>query len=118
MQNEVLITVFFNSLDLVVLGCDVSPATMQVVKSVIDDLHRRIRLPEYPQVESYSLADIKSYLTRYTLRFCILVVDADTSHKIQQPELEELLRTAAEVVGNWIAQESENTYILHNPLLQ
>ena len=102
MQNEVLITVCFNSLDLVVLGCDVSPATMQVVKSVIDDLHRRIRLPEYPQVESYSLADIKSYLTRWTPRFFILVVDADRSHKIQQPELEEVLRTAAVVVGKRI----------------
>ena len=102
MQNEVLITVCFNSLDLVVLGCDVSPATMQVVKSVIDDLHRRIRLPEYPQVESYSLADIKSYLTRWTPRFFILVVDTDRSHKIQQPELEEVLRTAAVVVGKRI----------------
>ena len=101
-QNEVLITVCFYSLDLVVLGCDVSPATIQAVKSVLDDLYRRIRLPECPQVERYSLADIKSYLTRYTPRFCILVVDTDASQKYQQPELEEILSTAADVVGKRI----------------
>ena len=106
MQNEVLITVCFYSLDLVVLGCDVSPATIQAVKSVLDDLYRRIRLPECPQVERYSLADIKSYLTRCTPRFCILVVDTDTSYKYQQPELEEILRTAADVVGKRICCSS------------
>ena len=103
MQNEVLMTVCFYSLDLVVLGCDVSPATIQAVKSVLDDLYRRIRLPECPQVERYSLADIKSYLARCTPRFCILVVDTDAS---QQPELEEILRTAAEVVGKRICCSS------------
>ncbi|XP_022806101.1 uncharacterized protein LOC111343206 [Stylophora pistillata] len=77
-------------------GCDVSLKTMQDVKSVIEDLHRRIKLPEYPSVERFSLEKIKSYLTRYTLRFCVLVVDTKTFDKIQRHDLEKLLKTTAD----------------------
>lgn len=85
-------------IELAVLGCDASLDTMQVVKSVIKDLQLKINLPKYPLVENYSLDYIKSYLTRNTLCFCVLVVDKEALNTIQRHELEDVLWTAADVV--------------------
>jgi len=92
-------------LDLVVLGCNVSAESMQVVKSVIDHIRPRLNLPIYPTVENFSPFDIKSYLMRNPVRFCVLVVDEVALRNEYEcsPErksaLKELITTAADIVG-------------------
>ena len=96
---------FHSDLDLVVLGCNVSAETMEVVKSVIDHILPRLNLPSHPPVKNFSPVDIKSYLMRKPVRFCVLVVDEITLRKAYDcsPErkfaLDELVRTAADKVG-------------------
>jgi len=97
---------FHSDLDLVVLGCNVSPESMQVVESVIDHIRPRLNLPKYPPVEKFSApADIKSYLMRNPVRFCVLVVEEvalRNAHECSTERkfaLEELIRTAADNVG-------------------
>ena len=96
---------FHSDLDLVVLGCNVSAETMQVVKSVIDHIRPRLNLPRCPPVENLSPVDIKSYLMGNPVRFCVLVVDEITLRKAYEcsPErkvgLDELVKTAADNVG-------------------
>ena len=96
---------FHFDLDLAVLGCKVSPESMQVVRKVIDDILPRLNLSRYPPVENLSPVDIKSFLMRNSLRFCVLVVDAATLQNAYQC-LEELIRIAADKVGKNI------TYVL------
>jgi len=90
-----------SDLDLVVLGCNVSAESMQVVRSVIDHIRPRLNLPSHPPVENFSPVDIKSYLMRIPVRFCVLVVDEIAFRKTYERKfaLEELVRTAADNVG-------------------
>lgn len=96
---------FRSDLDLAVLGCKVSAESMQAVRNVIEDIRPRLNLSRSPPVENFSPVDIKSYLTRNPLRFCVLVVDAVTLRNAyehspeRKSELEELIRTAADKVG-------------------
>lgn len=96
---------FRSDLDLVVLGCDVSAASMQAVRNVIEHIRPRLNLSRNPPVENFSPVDIESYLKRNPVRFCVLVVDEVTLRNAYDysPErtfaLEELIRTAADNVG-------------------
>ena len=78
---------------------------MQLVRKVIDDIRPRLNLSGYPPVENFSPVDIKSYLMRNPVRFCVLVVDAVTLRNAyecspeRKIELEDLIRTAADNVG-------------------
>ena len=106
-QNLKLILefVFSSDLDLVVLGCDVSPESMQTVWQVIEDIRPRLNMAKNPPVKNILPVDIKSYLMRSPPRFCVLVVDAKTLRHAcddsieRKLEVEELLKTAAEKVG-------------------
>ena len=78
---------------------------MNVVENVIEDLRRRINLSGNPPVKNYSPVDIKSYLMKNPLSFCVLVVDAEAFYYAyrysteRKVELEEIIRKAADVVG-------------------
>lgn len=96
---------FHSDLDLVVLGCNVSAESMQAVRNVIEHIRPRLNLSRYPPVKNFSPVDIKSYLKRNPVRFCVLVVDEVILRNANEcsPErkfaLEELIRTAADNVG-------------------
>ena len=78
---------------------------MQAVRRVIEDLGPRLNMSRTPPVKDSSPGDIKSYLMRNPIRFCVLVVDAETLRSAcdyspeRKAELEDLLRTAAAEVG-------------------
>ena len=104
-QTLMLIHNLFFLLDLVVLGCDVSPESMQTVRQVIEDIRPRLNMAKCPPVKNISPVDVKSYLMRSPPRFCVLVVDAETllhacdDSTERKLEFEELVKTAAEKVG-------------------
>ena len=68
-----------------------------------EEIAPKLNLAEHPSVENLPFDEIKNYLTRNRLKFCVLVVDALTvkeayeSHR--QQEYEELLAIAADEVG-------------------
>ena len=78
---------------------------MRLVRKVINDIRPRLNLPRDPSVENLSPVEIKWYLMRNPLRFCVLVVDevalqnAYECSSERKFELEELIKTAADKVG-------------------
>lgn len=80
---------------------------MEAVTKVIDDISTRLNLSRYPPIKNLSPVDMRSYLERNPVRFCVLVVDAVTLRNAERKrDLEDLIRTAADNVGKNI------TYIL------
>lgn len=78
---------------------------MQLVGKVIKEIGPRLNLSRNPSVKNLSPDDIKWYLMRNPVRFCVLVVDEGTLRNAYECsperkfELEELIRTAADKVG-------------------
>ena len=90
--------------DLAVFGCSVSKKSMQVVEEVLDQLRSHLRISS--QIIENSLpVKVKSFLLKYTARFCVLFVDAETvtdaycNLPTRRMEYEDLLKTAADTVG-------------------
>ena len=78
---------------------------MRLVRKVIEDISPRLNLSRNPPVKNLSLVDVKWYLMRNPVRFCVLVVDEGTlrnAHECSSErrfDLEELVTTAADKVG-------------------
>ena len=79
---------------------------MQSVLEVFEDRIRpKFNLSEYPQVENCSPTNVKRYLGKNLIRFCVLVVDAETVKDAyenlpkRKVEYEQLLKTAVDRVG-------------------
>ena len=76
---------------------------METVMQVFEEIAPKLNLAEHPSVENLPFDEIKNYLTRNRLKFCVLVVDAQTVKDAYESQLqqqyEELLATAADEVG-------------------
>ena len=77
--------------------------SMQAVWQVFEDIRSKLKLAPNPPVKNCYPPDVKRYLTENHLKFCVLVVDAETVKdaydKQQELEYEDLLETAADKVG-------------------
>ena len=72
------------------------------MRIVLQDIATKLNLSESPPVENLPLDEAKRYLARNKLKFCVLVVDAETikgATDKSKVEYEELLETAANEVG-------------------
>lgn len=78
---------------------------MQAVRHVFKDIRSELNLAADPPVENFEPLEVKRYLMENHLKFCVLVVDAETVKDAygkltrQKVEYEDLLETAADVVG-------------------
>ena len=72
---------------------------MQTVTQVFEELN----LAKHPSVANLPVNEVKNYLTRNRLKFCVLVLDAltlkDAYESHRQQQYEELLARAANEVG-------------------
>ena len=102
--KHVTIRLFF-SIELAILGCNASEESMQAVMNVFKDIRFKLNLAANPPVKNLAPLQVKQYLKENSLRFCVLVVDAETVNdgygKLpkRKGEYEELLWTAADEVG-------------------
>ena len=80
-----------------------SEDSIQTVTRCFEEIAPKLNLAEHPSVENLPFDEIKNYLTRNRLKFCVLVVDAltvkDAYESHRQQEYEELLAIAANEVG-------------------
>ena len=76
---------------------------MHTATRFFEEIAPKLNLVEHPSVENLPLDEVKNYLTRNRLKFCVLVVDAltvkDAYESHRQQEYEELLAIAADEVG-------------------
>ena len=100
----IILLTLFGFVDLAVFGCSVSKKSVQVVKEVLDQLRSHLRISS--QIIENSLpVKVKSFLLKYTARFCVLLVDAATVSDAyrnlseRRVEYEDLLKSAADTVG-------------------
>ena len=91
---------------LAVLSCNVSEEAINAVKQVLEIICPRLNLHSQPSVISLKTPDqIKQYLERHSLQFCVLVVDGETIKDAyenlppRKVEYENLFKTAVERVG-------------------
>lgn len=95
----------FLFLELAILGCIVSADSIQAVRQVFKVIGPKLNLVAKPPVENFAPCEVKRYLTENRLKFCVLMVDAETVKdaydKLSQRkvEYEKLLETAADKVG-------------------
>ena len=95
----------FTSLDLAILGCNVSENSTQAVRQLFRDIGPKLKLGYVPAVENYLPSEVRQYLITNHLKFCVLVVDAETVQDAyenlspRKDEYEDLLKTAANLVG-------------------
>ena len=74
-------------------------------RDFFEDIRPKLNLVPNPPVNNCSPSDVKGYLTENRLKFCVLVVDAETIkdayYKLPQRkvEYEDLLETAVDKVG-------------------
>ena len=84
---------------------------MQAVMKVFAEIAPKLNLAEYPPGENLQPDEAKRYLTSNRLKFCVLVVDANTirgAYKNQlQQTCKELLETAANEVGKIVGHFRE-----------
>ena len=77
---------------------------MQAVRKVFQDICHKLNLEPYPPAENFPPLEVKRYLTKNRLKFCVLVVDAETVKDAyinlsqRKVEYQELLETAAKEV--------------------
>ena len=96
---------FFYSLDLAILCCNVSEASLHAVMEILQDIVPKLNLLPAPPVENLSPDKIKDYLKEVRLKACVLVVDGKTVNDAyknlprQKEEYRGLLETAANRVG-------------------
>ena len=91
---------------LALLGCCVSEETMKAAEQVLESICPKLNLHSQPSVISLSTTNqIKQYLERHSLQFCVLVVDGETikdayeNLPARKVEYEDLFKTAVERVG-------------------
>ena len=95
------------SLELAILGCNVSTDSMEAVRHVFREIGPKLNLATYPPVENFKPLKVKKYLKENHLKFCVLVVDATTVKDAydnlgeRKLEYEGLLTTAAHEVGKF-----------------
>ena len=88
-----------------ILGCSVSPDSMQAVCQVFERIRPKLNLAGNPPLKNLAPLEVKRYLKENHLKFCVLVVDAktvkDAYDKLYERKLEydDLLETAADRVG-------------------
>ena len=84
-----------------------SEDSIQTAKRIFEEIAPKLDLVEHPSVENLPLDEVKNYLTRNHLKFCVLVVDAltvkDAYDSQLQQKYEELLATAANEVGKIVS---------------
>ena len=115
-MDLICISVFFSTLKvllffllssgLALLGCCVSEEAMKAVEQVLESVHPKLNLQSQPSVISLTTANqMKQYLERHSLQFCVLVVDWETikdayeNLPARKVEYEDLFKTAVERVG-------------------
>ena len=92
---------------LALLGCNVSEEAINAVKQVLESIRPKLNLHSQPSVIiSLTTANqIKQYLERHSLQFCVLVVDGERIKDAYENlpalkvEYEDLFKTAVERVG-------------------
>ena len=91
---------------LAVLSCNVSEEAINAVKQVLESIRPKLNLHSQLPVISLTTANqIKQYLERHSLQFCVLVVDGETIKDAyenlppRKVEYENLFKTAVERVG-------------------
>ena len=92
---------------LALLGCNVSEEAINAVKQVLESIRPKLNLNSQPSVIiSLTTANqIKQYLERHSLQFCVLVVDGERIKDAYENlpalkvEYEDLFKTAVERVG-------------------
>ena len=91
---------------LALLGCSVSEEAINAVKQVLESVSPKVNLHSQPSVTHLSTANqVKQYLERHSLQFCVLVVDGKTvkdayeNLPARKDEYEDLFKTAVERVG-------------------
>ena len=76
---------------------------MQAVMRVFEEIVPKLNLAEHPSVGNLPVGEVKNYLTKNRLKFCVLVVDAltvkDAYESQRQQKYEELVATAVNGVG-------------------
>ena len=74
------VSVFFLLLSgLALLGCNVSEEAINAVKQLLESIRAKLNLHSRPSVISLTTANqVKQYLERHSLQFCVLVVDGET----------------------------------------
>lgn len=102
----ITLNVCFCYLELAILGCNAFETSMCDVMKAFQDVAPQLNLSEAPLIENHHSNDsVKEYLMANSLRFCVLVVDADdirnaSEHEPQKlVEFHQLLETAADKVG-------------------
>ena len=95
------------SLELAILGCNVSTDSMKAVRHVFKEIGPKLNLATNPPVEIFEPLEVKQYLIKNHLKFCVLVVDATTvkdaydNLEKRRLEYEDLLQTAVHEVGKF-----------------
>ena len=91
---------------LALLGCNVSEEAINAVKQVLESIRPKLNLHSQLPVISLTTANqIKQYLERHSLQFCVLVVDGQRIKDAYENlpalkvEYEDLFKTAVERVG-------------------
>ena len=91
---------------LAVLSCNVSEEAINAVKQVLESIRPKLNLHSQLPVISLTTANqIKQYLERHSLQFCVLVVDGQRIKDAYENlpalkvEYEDLFKTAVERVG-------------------
>lgn len=91
---------------LALLGCSVSEEAINAVKQVLESIRRELNLhSQLPVINLTTAKQVKQYLERHSLQFCVLVVDGETvkdayeNLPARKVEYVDLLRTAVERVG-------------------
>ena len=101
------VSVFFLLLSgLALLGCNVSEEAINAVKQLLESIRPKLNLHSQPSVISLTTANqVKQYLERHSLQFCVLVVDGERikdayeNLPARKVEYEDLFKTAVERVG-------------------
>ena len=101
------VSVFFLLLSgFALLGCHVSEEAINAVKQVLESIRPKLNLHSQPSVISLTTANqVKQYLERHSLQFCVLVVDGERikdayeNLPARKVEYEDLFKTAVERVG-------------------
>ena len=84
---------------LALLGCCVSEEAMKAVEQLLESIHPKLNLHSQPSVISLTTPNqMKQYLERHSLQFCVLVVDGKNL-PARKVEYEDLFKTALERVG-------------------
>ena len=98
---------------------------MKNVRQVLEEIRPKLNLAADPPVENLEPFEVKQYLKRNHLKFCVLLVDAATvkdayeNLDTRKLEYEDLLQTAAYEVGKFeflSPNEREKAFPLFIPL--